>query len=83
MNWAGLAVVLRMAADGEQCDVVIGAAEEDPVEQPVAELVDGYVGQFGEHAGEPGEPGSMSPRPCSTSPSVTSSTVSPGCRVAS
>jgi hypothetical protein len=48
---------LRMAADGEDGDVVVGAAGDDAVEQPVAELIDGHVGQLGEHAGEPGETG--------------------------
>ncbi len=52
-----LGVVLRMAADSEERDVVVGAAENDAVEQPVAQLVDEHVGELGEHTGEPGEPG--------------------------
>ena len=46
-----------MAADGEEGDVVVDAAGEDAVEQPVAQLVDGQIHQVGEHPGEPGEPG--------------------------
>src|SRR5688500_17032746 len=56
--WSGRRdAVLRLAADSEQGDVVVGLLGEDVVEQPVAELVDGGVGQPGEHGGEPGEAG--------------------------
>jgi hypothetical protein len=44
-----------MAADGEECDVVAGAAGQDAVEQSVAQLFQGQVRQLGEDASEPGE----------------------------
>jgi len=48
-------LVLRVAAGGDERDIVIGAAGEDAVEQPVAELLEGQVRELRQDAGEPGE----------------------------
>jgi hypothetical protein len=68
--------VPRMAADGEQGDVVVGAAGVEAVDQPtgrrkpVAEKLHRQRGQAAEDSTSSAIPWSTPRRPCPTRPSV-------------